>query len=208
MATTTIPQGLTGSDVYETPEYGLGVIAGVEYSNVPNAELDKEEQNILKELCKKADKRDYPARLTEVINCWEERLFFRGAQFLIPVYGGGWRLPGDSTGYGPAMQMDLSLLATNIYSARGQMIIAALTRAVPNVRFGPGSGNSDAQITAAESADKFVQVIRRNNDLITIQTDAARYAWTDGRWAYISQFRKDGQRFGWEEDDEPDNIIP
>lgn len=135
-------------------------------------------------------------------------LFYRGFQFLVPQRGGGWIIPGENTGYGPTMQMDLALLPTNIYSARAQMIIAALTRTVPNVRFGPQQANSDAQITAAESAEKFVKVVSRNNDLIQIQTDAARFLWTDGRYLYWSRFVKDGQRFGWEEDDEPDDLVP
>jgi hypothetical protein len=189
-------------------KYKIGVLSGLEYSNVPNAKLSDEQKNALKELVKKAAKRDYPARLIEVIAAWEAALFYRGFQFLIPQRGGGWIIPGENTGYGPTMQMDLALLPTNIYSARAQMIIAALTRTVPNVRFGPQQANSDAQITAAESAEKFVKVVSRNNDLIQIQTDAARFLWTDGRYLYWSRFVKDGQRFGWEEDDEPDDLVP
>jgi len=207
MATT--PHGLTGSDTQDEPKYAIGVLAGLEYSNVPNAELDEEQKKCLKALCKKADKRDYPARLVEVIQTWEAALFYRGFQFLtLSKNGNGWLIPGQDSGYGPAMQSELALLPSNVYSASGQMLIAALTRAIPNVRFGPESGNDDAQITAAESADKYVQVIRRNNNLIMVQTDAARYAFTDGRWIYWSRFVKDGQRFGWEEDDEPDNVTP
>jgi len=212
----TAVQNFTGSDEQEgrdtqehdEPKYKIGVLAGLEFSTVPNAELTKEQENLLKDRCKVAAKRDYPARLIEIIACWECCLFFRGFQFLIPQRGGGWIIPGESTGYGPSMQMDLSLLPTNVYSARAQMIIAALTRTVPNVRFAPQRADSDAQITSAESAEKFVKVISRNNDLVQIQTDAARYLWTDGRYLYWSRFVKDGQRFGWEEDDEPDDLVP
>ena len=188
--------------------YGIGVLAGLEWSPVQNAKLTDEEKNELKQIVRKAAKRDYPARLIEVIQAWEAALFYRGFQFLIPQRGGGWLIPGESTGYGPTMQMDLALLPTNIYSARAQMIIAALTRSVPNVRFGPAQANSDAAITAAESADKFTQVISKNNDLILIQTDGSRYLWTDGRYCYWSRYVKDGERFGWEEDDEPSYVIP
>ena len=161
------------------------MLAGLEWSPVPNAELEETEITALKDLFRDhASKRDYPARLIEVIQTWEAALFYRGFQFLIPQRGGGWVIPGEATGYGPSMQMDLALLPTNIYSARGQMIIAALTRTVPGVQFAPQRANSAAGIMAAESADKFVQVIKRNNDLIMIQTDAARYLWTDGRYGY------------------------
>ncbi len=212
----TAVQNFTGSDEQEgrdtqehdEPKYKIGVLAGLEFSVVPNAELTKEQENLLKDRCKVAAKRDYPARLIEVIQAWEAALFYRGFQFLIPQRGGGWIIPGESTGYGPSMQMDLALLPTNVYSARAQMIIAALTRTVPNVRFAPQRADSDAQITSAESAEKFVKVISRNNDLIQIQTDGSRLLWTDGRYLYWSRFVKDGQRFGWEEDDEPDDLVP
>jgi hypothetical protein len=199
----------TGSDEeQDEPKYSIGQLAGLEWSPVPNAKLTDTQKNALKDRLKDAQKRDYPARLIEVIAAWEAALFYRGFQFLIPQRGGGWVIPGESTGYGPSMQMDLALLPTNIYSARAQMIIAALTRTVPNTRFAPQRADSDAQITAAESADKFVKVISRNNDLIMIQTDASRYLWTDGRFAYWSRYEKNGQKFGWEEDDEPDDLVP
>jgi hypothetical protein len=135
-------------------------------------------------------------------------LFYRGFQFLIPQRGGGWSIPGESTGYGPAMQMDLALLPTNIYSANGQILISTLTRAIPSVRFEPQDAGNDAAITCAESAEKFIRVIERNNDLIMTQTDAARYLYTDGRAMYYTRFMKDGQRFGWEEEDAADNVVP
>lgn len=188
-------------------KYGIGVLAGLEWSPVKNAELDADQIAGIRKLCEKHKKRDYPARLIEVIQAWEAALFYRGFQFLIPQRGGGWIIPGESTGYGPTMQMDLSLLPTNIYSARGQMIIAALTRTVPTVRFMPQGTMNDAAITAAESADKFVKVIARNIDLIMVQTDASRILWNDGRFGYWSRFVKDGQKFGWEEDDVPDDIV-
>jgi len=192
----------------EKPKYGIGVLAGCEFSPVKNAELNEDQKAALRKLVEKHKRRDYPARLIEVIEAWQTALFYRGFQFLVPQRGGGWIIPGESTGYGPSMQMDLALLPTNIYSARGQMIIAALTRTVPTVRFMPQDAMSDAQITAAESADKFTKVIARNNDLIMVQTDASRILWNDGRFGYWSRFVKDGQRFGWEEDDQPDDIVP
>ena len=134
-------------------------------------------------------------------------LFYRGFQFLVPRTGGGWIIPGESTGYGPSMQMDLALLPTNIYSSYAQIIISSLTRAVPGVRWEPQDADDDVQITACESADKFVKVISRNNDLQMVQTDAARYFWCDGRALYYTRFELDGQRFGWEEDDE-EEVVP
>ena len=202
--------GLTGSDTQE-PEFALGELAGSEFSpekSLYEADLNQDELAAIKLLNGKAARRDYPARLVEVITAWEASLFYRGFQFLIPERGGGWRIPGESTGYGAGMQLDLALLPTNIYSAQAQILIATLTRAVPAVRFEPQSADNAGAITAAESAEKFIKVIERNNNLMRIQTDASRYLYTDGRFLYYSRFIKDGQRFGWEDEDVPDNIVP
>lgn len=212
----TKPQG-SGTDVdEEEPDYQIGVLAGCEWSpeadsgnpDQPYAQVSAEQKRAFKELCTKAAKRDYPARLLEVIQAWEAALFYRGFQFLVPTRNGGWSIPGESSGYGPSMQMDLALLPTNIYSAQAQILISTLTRAIPTVRFEPQDGSDDAGITAAEAAEKFIKVIERNNDLMMIQNDACRYLYNDSRFVYWSRFEKDGQRFGWEEDDVPDNLVP
>ena len=88
------------------------------------------------------------------------------------------------------------------------MLIAALTRTVPTAQFGPMNATNDAQITTADSAEKYAKVFAKNNDLIMIQTDASRYLFTDGRFGYWTRYVKDGQKFGWEEDDEPDDLVP
>jgi hypothetical protein len=194
-------------DPGESLDLEPGVLAGVEISDEDDAELDEKEKAALKDLRQKATKRDYPARLTEVIAAWESALFYRGYQFLLPRRGGGWSIPGEDSGWGASMQADLSLLPTNIYSSYGQMLIAALTRQVPGVQFQPMDAASAVDITGAEAADKFIQVIQRNNDLMATQTDAARYCWTDGRFHYWTRFVKDGQRFGWEDEDAPE-VVP
>jgi hypothetical protein len=43
-----------------TSKYGIGVLAGLEWSPVKNVELNDDEKNALKELHRKAQKRDYP----------------------------------------------------------------------------------------------------------------------------------------------------
>jgi hypothetical protein len=179
----------------------IGVMAGLEWSPEPFASVTDEEKKALRRLAQKAAKRDYPARIVEIVQAWEAALFYRGFQFLIPREGGGWLVPGESSGYGPSMQIDLSLLPTNIYGSYAQMIMSALTRTVPPVRFEAQDANDNKGITAAASADKFVKVIARNNPLKVIQNDATRFLWCDGRYLYWSRYVKDGQQFGWENED-------
>src|SRR5258708_35369843 len=90
-----------GAQEDEQELYGPGVLAGVEVSDEehPNIKLNDAEKNAVRALVEKAAKRDYPARLVEVIQAWEAALFYRGFQFLIPRYGGGWIIPGESSGY-------------------------------------------------------------------------------------------------------------
>ncbi len=184
----------------------IGVMAGLEWSPEPFASVTDEEKKALRALAQKAAKRDYPARIVEIVQAWEAALFYRGFQFLIPREGGGWLVPGESTGYGPSMQIDLSLLPTNIYGAYAQMIMSALTRTVPPTRFEAQDANDNKGITAAASADKFVKVIARNNPLKVIQNDATRYLWCDGRYIYWSRFIRDGQQFGWQNEDSPEYV--
>ena len=181
-------------------------MAGLEWSPEPFANCTDEEKKALRYLAQKASKRDYPARLIEVCQCWQSRLFYRGFQFLAPREGGGWLIPGESTGYGPSMQVDLSLLPTNIYAAYAQMIMSALTRVVPPTRFEAQDANDNKQITAACSAQKFVKVIARNNPLKVLQNDATRFLWCDSRYIYWSRFVRDGQKFGWENNDAPEYV--
>jgi hypothetical protein len=189
-------------DAEDVLDYEPGVLSAIEISDQDDAELSDEAIKVVKELRLKASRKDYPARLTEVLQSWEARLFWRGFQFLLPRRGGpGYEIPGEGS-YNAQMQADLALLPTNIYSSYGQMAIATLTREIPSTIFQPQDASSSIDITAADSAEKFVRVIERNNDLMGIQTDAARYLWTDGRAHYWTRFVKDGQKFGWEEDDE------
>lgn len=202
------PADAATTDDGDSPESWIGVLAGLEWANTQFLDLTDQEKGAFKDLCVKAGKRDYPARLLEIVQVWEASLFYRGFQFLIPMRNGGWSIPGESSGYGPSMQMDLAGLPTNIYSAQAQILISTLTRAVPVVRFEPQDGNDDSAITASESAEKFIKVIERNNDLMAIQNDACRYLYNDSRFIYWSRYVKDGQRFGWEDEDVPDNIVP
>jgi hypothetical protein len=213
-----LPEVEKNENTTAAPEKILpGVMAGVEVSfehnytlknEKPDLQLSDDEVAALREMNRRAATRDTPARLIEVIQAWEAALFYRGFQFLIPLRGGGWKIPSESSGYGPSMQLDLSLLPSNIYSAYGQIVISSLTRSVPKVRFQAQDGSKNSAVTGAQSADKYLKVIYRNIDPIVVQTDASRYLWCDGRTLYWSRYVLDGQKFGWKEEDQPDDIIP
>lgn len=183
-----------------------GQLAPFDYSPEENTPVEQEEQTALTELCSNASQRDMASRRWEVEQSWEARLFDRGYQFLLPRKGGGWQLPGNSTAYGPYSQQVASMYETNIYTPYEQIIVSALTRQIPKVRFEPDNPDDDGDITAAEAAEDYRKVFSRNNDLKTLHTDMARYLWTDGRAAVFTRYVKDAQRFGYEEQEE--SVVP
>lgn len=171
-------------------------------------ELEEDEKTALKELCSRAAKRDMASRRFEVEQAWEARLFDRGYHYLLPRKGGGWVLPQESTGFGIRSQQIASLLETNIYTPYETIITSALTRKIPGVKFQPKKPDDDRDITAAETAEDYRKVFARSNDLPSMHTDMARYLWTDGRAHIYTRHVIDAQRFGYEEPDEDEAVVP
>lgn len=193
----------SGQTLLNVPKMPPGALIGVEVSYKEALEFTESEKTAIRELCRKFQLRDMPARREEVIRVWERRLFDRGFQHLLPTYSGnaitGWQLPTVGSGYGPGEPDSRSIFETNIYNAYGQIIISALTREVPTPRFRPRDRQNDADITAAEKADKIRKEIEFRNKMIALQAEMARFLYTDGRAIYFSRYMKDGSRFGYED---------
>lgn len=190
------------------PQIEEGQLAPSDYSpaqKYTKADLTETEITTLTGLVEKTAKRDLAARRFEVEQAWEARLFSRGYQYLLRGRNGGFYLPQSSQN-GNARQGAYNLKPTNIYSANEQIIVSALTRQVPKVRFQPDDPQSDGDITAAEEADEFKKVFARNNDLPEIHTDLAHLCWTDGRVGTYVRYVKDAQRWGHEDNEEP--VVP
>lgn len=185
-----------------------GQLAPFDYSPHEPAKLTEEEQNCMTELVRKAGVRDQASRRFMVEQTWEARLFGRGYQHLLPRKGGGWVLPQESTGYGVRTQAIASLLPTNIYSPYEQILVSALTRSIPKIKWQPQDPENDKDITAAESAEPYEKVFRRVNDLPTMHTDMARYLCDDGAAYIYTRHVIDAQRFGYEEPDADDAVVP
>ena len=90
-----------------------------------------------------------------------------------------------------------SMFETNFYLAYGLSVVNALTRKPPTVRFEPNSPREDVDVTAASAANKLVDLIKRNNNLLSLMADMGRFFYTDGRCSFFTRYVKDGQRFGW-----------
>jgi hypothetical protein len=188
-----------------------GSLIGTDFSKEPELELRESHINALRSLLKKLMMRDMPARREEILRVWEAELFWRGYQHLLPSrVGFGWEFAGPGSGYGRGEGSFRSMFETNFYLSYGRSVISALTRKVPTVRFIPICPQSDIDITSADAANKLVGIITRNNKMLGLMAEMARFLYTDGRASFYTRYVRDGQRFGFKDEEEQDEegIVP
>lgn len=190
------------------PEFLPGTLASIDYDPEPYAELSEEAKSALQDICTKLSTADSSARRWEVEQRWKARLFQRGYQYLLRRHGGGWQLPQDGNYSAKAQAARSSQYETNIYASYGEIVTSALTRDIPQVQFQPFDPNYGPDITAADAAEKFKDVFSRNNDLRALHTQIANYMWTDERVLLYTRYVVDGQRFGFEEPEEDNPVVP
>jgi hypothetical protein len=88
----------------------------------------------VEDLVKGTERSDSAARIWEVLQAWEQRLFRRNNQFL---NGGakGWAIAAGSAGTSPAAMLQhqngSKLFSCNVFGARHKKIVALLSREVP-----------------------------------------------------------------------------
>jgi hypothetical protein len=196
----------TDSKQPDVPDKEPGALVGVEWTRKGTVSLKDDEKKCIKDLLTKLFSRDSPPRREEIIRVWERRLFDRGFQHILPLRNGGWALPAQGTGYGYGEEGSKSNFETNIYASYGQIITAALTREVPNVRFKAVRPHDDAGITAAQSAESLKIKITRTNAMLALLEDTCRFLWTDGRVIFETCYMKDAARFGFAP--EPEEVVP
>ena len=190
----------------EKPEDSpLGVYAPFDISSEPFADISEETKGILLNLDQICTKTDVAARRLEVEQAWEALHFDRGYQHLLRGKQGGWILPGQNTGFGPASQRNHnSIYDTNVYGAKGDIIVAALSREVPKVQFFPANPEWGPDIIAAEEADKFKEVWARFNNLHALLVECARIFWNEDRVLAWTRYELNGQEYGFEDDQDGD----
>lgn len=183
------------------------------YSPFEPAQLSESAERTLTDLTQKISNKDIAARRWEVEQAWEAQLFNRGYQYLIPRRGGGWVFPPFATTYnrGSAQKGRKAFgYETNIYASYGDIITSALTRDRPEVRFEPADPRCDADITAAEAANKYKKLFARSNDLMALQQQAAWYLWNDGRVIFVTDYTLNAEAYGRDPlpGDAPKAVVP
>lgn len=178
-----------------------GQYAAFDYSSEPFAEPDDEQKRVLRELVLLASRRDVASRRFEVEQRWEQRLFDRGYQHLLPRRGGGWSLPGEKSVWGPLASADsAALYSTNIIGRDRDILCAAIAREVPKVEFFPRySGDhpkAAASMRAADAANDYKYIYEKNAGLRELLMEVADLYCSDERVLFYTRHVKDAEAFG------------
>ncbi|MGC9199551.1 MAG: hypothetical protein ACP5E5_11545 [Acidobacteriaceae bacterium] len=200
------PAGLRLEPLPADPDAVPGRYASVDVSPEPMFGPDQlgGYKSAVEELIRMTAMQDTSARIFEVLQAWEARLFSRGYQFLtngargIGLYGGaGAATPSSIMATGNAMK----LFPVNVYGAREDKITAALGREVPGLKFMPKDPDSPPDQTAAEEANRYVKVWQLDSDIKSVVARICRYFYTDGRVVLWTRSVADQQRWGAEAPD-------
>lgn len=189
----------TEQQVQEEQNFQPGELCAVEATNarieLPDDDQKEARENCVKGLFSKVAQRDMVSRRAEIRAAWKARYFDRGNQHILDGPKGTLITP-SMVGMGGQGFNDHSD-ETNIYLGFRDILTAALTAALPSVRFEPDDPTNASDISAAENADKARILIERNNDIMVMLSDVARYLYTDGRVCIYTRHILDGQRFGY-----------
>jgi hypothetical protein len=162
----------------------------------------------IKSMTDGAGKYEDAARIWEVIQAAEARLFDRGYQWLTNTKdGGGWVIAGtgDSGGMGAGgikRQDKDRMWSVNIYGARKDKIVAALTVKDPEPEFFAKRPDSALDQRAADEAGKYKHLWKQATNVRKLCVKVGGLFYTDDRVALITETVADAQRFG-EEDGKP-----
>ena len=145
---------------------------------------------------------DAAARIWEVLQAWEMRLFRRNYQFL-NVGWKGWGMFGGSSGTSGAASImaagnAMKLFSCNVFGARHKKITALLSREVPGTTVAPVDDEDPMDQAAAEEAEKFLEVFIHQANLKSVVKKAAGYFCTDDRVGFLTYTVADQTRWGTE----------
>ena len=140
-------------------------------------ELPENLQKALKDLVRKALKREIYARRQEVMEARKQRFYDRGVQYIYwdsrswgfaPLTNGGG--PGDNGTYEEVY---------NIFHPFLRALVAAGTANAPGIHIEPRS-NKTADTIGGEAADLYREFVEQANEIKNLQTEIWRLFGTDG----------------------------
>ena len=157
--------------------------------------------NAIKDLTDNVNKCDSAARIWEVLQAWEQRLFRRNYHFLNAGWK-GWGMFGGSSGTSGASimqtQNSMKLFSCNVFGTRHKKIVSLLGRTVPPMDIAPTEDDDPMDQAAAEAGEKYLKVFEFQADLARAVKKAAGYFYTDGRTGFLTYTVADQTRWGTE----------
>lgn len=180
------PFEMSPEDMYGPDELGADTVAAI--------------RAMVDDSCKYED----AARIWEVVQAAEARLFDRGYQWLTNEKSGAWTIVGTSgaagIGAGAITQQDKGKMwSINMYGARKDKIVAAVTVKDPVPEFFPKEPQSALDQQAAEQSDKYKHLWKMSTNVRNLCVKIGGLFYTDDRTALITESVADAQRFGMEE---------
>jgi hypothetical protein len=155
------------------------------------------------ELIAGVERADSAARIWEVLQAWEQRLFRRNYHFL-NVGWKGWGMFGGSSGTTGASilqtQNSMKLFSCNVYGARHKKITALLSREVPPVQVVPEDDEDTMDQQAQQEAIPYLKAFREQAKVKLRMRECASYLYTDGSAIFLTYTVADA-RFGQEQDE-------
>lgn len=157
--------------------------------------------NAIQEMTESVNKCDAAARIWEVLQSWEMRLFRRNYHFLNAGWK-GWGMFGGSSGTSGASilqtQNSMKLFSCNVFGARHKKIVSLLAREVPSMLTAPTDDADPMDQAASEEAEKYLKVFNYQADIQRVMRKAAGLFYTDDRVGLMTFTVADQTRWGTE----------
>ena len=156
------------------------------------------------ELIAGVERADAAARICEVLQAWEQRLFRRNYHFL-NVGWKGWGMFGGSSGTTGASilqtQNSMKLFSCNVFGARHKKITALLSREVPPVQVVPEDDEDTMDQQASQEATPYLKAFREQAKMKRRLSEAASYLYTDGAAVFLT-YTVASSGYGQEQDED------
>src|SRR6202142_617406 len=158
-------------------------------------------QHCLYDLYLKCVGEDRYPRLIEVKDVQQAEFYWGGRQYVWwSSQDKTWQLPSQAqaVNYGDLNLDDMPKFefVTNIYQARGLMVIGAVAGAPPRIRFFPLDADNAADLETADGRTKLACLIQRWNPVQKMLQEEVYHAWTGGFIALWTRYIGDGEKFG------------
>jgi hypothetical protein len=157
------------------------------------------QQELIK-LYAKCKGEDRYSRLVEVKDVKQQEFYWTGRQYLWwSSEDQRWNLPTQqAANYGDLNLEDMPRFefVTNIYQAKGLMVVGAVAGAPPRIRFFPEDADDENDIETAEGRTKLAKLIERWNPIQKMLQQEVYHAYNSGFICAWTRYVANGEKYG------------